>query len=149
MKSFGGFRFSGIKIEPFTFAGCQVGEICQICQSFGGAFCDICRDMDYNKTVFVPLLVSSIFCFRHDDAYNNSSLCFSILRFTLPCPLGDRCFPAFHLYNFLLGLLQALHIIWTFLIFRVIYRALNTGKVRKINVQALKIFCSRIFFAIC
>ncbi|XP_055357925.1 ceramide synthase 6-like [Paramacrobiotus metropolitanus] len=58
---------------------------------------------------------------------------YRVLRFTLPCPMGERCFPAFHLYNCLLCSLQVLHVFWTFTIMRVIYRALNTGKTEDVR----------------
>ncbi|OQV20704.1 Ceramide synthase 2 [Hypsibius exemplaris] len=58
---------------------------------------------------------------------------YRILSYTFPCPLGEKCFPAFHLYNTLLGSLQILHIFWTFTILRVIYRALNTGETEDVR----------------
>ncbi|GAU95616.1 hypothetical protein RvY_07206 [Ramazzottius varieornatus] len=58
---------------------------------------------------------------------------YRILSYSFPCPLGDLCFPAFHLYNALLGSLQILHVFWTFTIIRVIYRALTTGETEDVR----------------
>ncbi len=38
-------------------------------------------------------------------------------------------FPAYYIFNILLSILLVLHVIWTYYILKIVYKALSSGKV--------------------
>ena len=45
-------------------------------------------------------------------------------------------FPAYYLFNFLLYILQVMHVIWFYMILRIAYKALNKGKIEDIRSES-------------
>ena len=40
-----------------------------------------------------------------------------------------QMFPAYYIFNILLSILLVLHVIWTYYILKIVYKALSSGKV--------------------
>ena len=53
-------------------------------------------------------------------------------------------FPAYYIFNILLSILLVLHVIWTYYILKIVYKALGSGKV-KLTKSFWK-FSIRFFF---
>jgi len=43
-------------------------------------------------------------------------------------------FPAYYIFNILLSILLVLHVIWTYYILKIVYKALSSGKVSAIKL---------------
>lgn len=48
---------------------------------------------------------------------------------TIDAPQIVEMFPAYYLFNGLLSMLLVLHVIWTYFILKILYKAFHTGKV--------------------
>lgn len=51
-------------------------------------------------------------------------------------------FPAYYIFNSLLLLLLMLHIIWTYFILKVLYRAVLVGQVKFSTIYSFKCMCT-------
>jgi len=56
-----------------------------------------------------------------------------------------QMFPAYYIFNILLSVLLVLHVIWTYYILKIVYKALGSGKV--IKKLFYKVFCPFFFFS--
>ena len=56
---------------------------------------------------------------------------------TIEAPQIVEMFPAYYIFNGLLSILLVLHVIWTYFILKIIYKAMYSGKVRHILIKEL------------
>ena len=57
---------------------------------------------------------------------------------TIEAPQIVEMFPAYYIFNGLLSILSVLHVIWTYFILKIIYKAMYSGKVRIIKTNFLR-----------
>ena len=57
---------------------------------------------------------------------------------TIEAPQIVEMFPAYYIFNGLLSILLVLHVIWTYFILKIIYKAMYSGKVRIIKTNFLR-----------
>ena len=54
---------------------------------------------------------------------------------TIEAPQIVEMFPAYYIFNALLAILLMLHVIWTYFILKIVYKAMYTGKVIFISIN--------------
>ena len=68
---------------------------------------------------------------------------------TIEAPQIVEMFPAYYIFNALLAILLMLHVIWTYFILKIVYKAMYTGKVileRFFSLKSIKYAKSKCFY---